>query len=309
MILSIIIPVYRREIATTLASLIPLPLDCEVIVVDDASPTPVTLSEQDFNGQVRLILLKENGGPGVARNSGLDACRGDFVAFLDSDDSYSPGMLERLVPQLRSADWDVGLFSLKEVKSGSSRIRRAKTPAAAPIFDETLAGRLMTMSAVDKVYRRSFLLANQIRFPGWRGYEDISFVREVARADPRIKTFPHLMYVANLGEDSVSRNVKSNFHALHSLVNDPTAKELSLEQRKRISASNNRVIIFEIHRFARRATSYRRFIDELGRLSPLLDAGPLPTDMVGFKYLLLGALIRFPLIVYLTNKLLHRPGS
>lgn len=309
MILSIIIPVFGREITNTLASLLPAPQGCEIIVVDDASPQPITLGTMAFDGQVRLVRLKENGGPGVARNSGLDASQGEFVAFLDSDDLYAPGLLERLVPELLSADWDVGLFSLEEVKKRSSRIRTAKAPSSASIFDETLAGRLMTMSAVDKVYKRSFLLANGIRFPGWRGYEDISFVRAVALSNPRIRAFPDLMYIANLGEDSVSRNENSNFQSLRALINDPAGKELPLLQRKGISASNNRVVIFEIHRFARRAGSYRRFLEELGRLRTLLAAGPFPNHMVGRKYILLGLLIKFPLIVYLANKLLHRPGS
>ncbi len=70
----------------------------ELIVVDDGSVDGSrsileTLCRKD--GRVRLIF-QENKGPGPARNAGLRAAIGEFIAFLDSDDWWSPQCLEKL---------------------------------------------------------------------------------------------------------------------------------------------------------------------------------------------------------------------
>lgn len=68
----------------------------EVIVVDDCSPDPF-VAEPDVvaDTRLRVIRLKENGGAGAARNAGIAAAKGDWIAFLDSDDTWEPGKIER----------------------------------------------------------------------------------------------------------------------------------------------------------------------------------------------------------------------
>ncbi|MEV0898982.1 glycosyltransferase family A protein [Actinoplanes sp. NPDC049802] len=71
--------------------------DLEIIVVDDASPPEhdATLAAaEDLDPRVRLIRLRENGGTYAARNAGLEAARGDFVTFQDSDDWSHPRRIE-----------------------------------------------------------------------------------------------------------------------------------------------------------------------------------------------------------------------
>ena len=71
----------------------------EVIVVDDASSEhPVESLRERFpaecgSGLLKIITLSTNRGPSAARNIGWDAATGDFVAFLDADDSWNEGKL------------------------------------------------------------------------------------------------------------------------------------------------------------------------------------------------------------------------
>jgi len=71
----------------------------EVILVDDASDdnTPHVLRElvDNGNGRVRAVTLRDNGGPGVARNAGWNVATGVYVAFLDADDAWLPQKLEQ----------------------------------------------------------------------------------------------------------------------------------------------------------------------------------------------------------------------
>jgi glycosyltransferase involved in cell wall biosynthesis len=74
--------------------------DLEVIVVDDRSPDPV---RQHRDPRVRVVRHGRNRGPAVARNTGIEAARGRYVAFLDDDDIYAPDRLERVVAALARA--------------------------------------------------------------------------------------------------------------------------------------------------------------------------------------------------------------
>ncbi|UHQ18466.1 glycosyltransferase family 2 protein [Lysobacter sp. KIS68-7] len=95
---SVVIPVYNRskEIAPALESLLAqTDADFECIVVDDGSKDGQALREVvDALGDDRFrYLRRENGGGGAARNSGIEAARGRYVAFLDSDDRFLPEKL------------------------------------------------------------------------------------------------------------------------------------------------------------------------------------------------------------------------
>jgi glycosyltransferase involved in cell wall biosynthesis len=90
---SVIITTYDRQallgeaIASVLAQTVQ---DFECIVVDDASPVPVTVPTDP---RIHLIRQLTNGGEPAARNRGLEAVRGRYVAFLDDDDLFTPDRL------------------------------------------------------------------------------------------------------------------------------------------------------------------------------------------------------------------------
>jgi glycosyltransferase involved in cell wall biosynthesis len=89
-----------RAIGTALAQTVD---DLEVVVVVDG-PDEATRSLVSRHGdeRVRLVAHEENRGPSAARNSGIAAARGTFVAFLDDDDLWHPTKLARQLPLLQS---------------------------------------------------------------------------------------------------------------------------------------------------------------------------------------------------------------
>lgn len=62
---------------------------CEIILVDDGSPEDIPSVIKPFGDRVRYIR-RDNGGPGAARDTGVDAASGEFIAFADSDDIHLP---------------------------------------------------------------------------------------------------------------------------------------------------------------------------------------------------------------------------
>jgi len=98
---SVVIPCYkssdtieRAVKSINVQSVLPL----EIIIVDDFSNDTKTyevLKEIEKNNNlIKILLLKKNAGPGSARNRGWEVAKGDYIAFLDSDDSWHPQKLE-----------------------------------------------------------------------------------------------------------------------------------------------------------------------------------------------------------------------
>jgi glycosyltransferase involved in cell wall biosynthesis len=104
-LVSVIIPAYRvtAYIAETLDSVIGQTFrDFETIVVNDGCPDTENLERviQPYLKDIRYIR-QANAGPGGARNTGLAAARGEYIALLDGDDQWLPGYLDSQVAFLR----------------------------------------------------------------------------------------------------------------------------------------------------------------------------------------------------------------
>jgi glycosyltransferase involved in cell wall biosynthesis len=98
---SVVIPVFNAAplVASALRSVFAQTFnDFEVILVDDGSEDPeaLTAAIAEFSGRVRGIR-QANGGPAMARNTGIAASTGELVAFLDADDEWLPEKLARQV--------------------------------------------------------------------------------------------------------------------------------------------------------------------------------------------------------------------
>src|SRR5690349_12658433 len=101
---SAIIPVFNGE--ATLREAIDSALaqnidDAEIIVVDDGSTDSTPAIIQSYGARLRH-LRQPNSGPATARNAAVKNAAGEYLAFLDADDKWLPGMLARTVAVLQS---------------------------------------------------------------------------------------------------------------------------------------------------------------------------------------------------------------
>lgn len=132
-VITVVIPYFQRTpgvLAKALASIAAqqaCPLPIHVIVVDDASPAPVgpELEMAPMPHTVQVIV-QPNGGPGAARNTGLDnAPPGTrYIAFLDSDDEWTPDHLARAIFAL-SSGFDFYFADLYQLGQSTSAFVRA----------------------------------------------------------------------------------------------------------------------------------------------------------------------------------------
>jgi glycosyltransferase involved in cell wall biosynthesis len=144
---SVIIPYYNRAhtIGRAIDSVLRQTMsDFEILVVDDASSDEVTVALAPYAGDARVRLLRHaaNRGPGAARNTGVAAARGRFVAFLDSDDLWLPTKLARQTEAaLAAADPDK-VFCVTKTRvvldGGREIVRPLRGPGPGRSFAEFL---------------------------------------------------------------------------------------------------------------------------------------------------------------------------
>ncbi len=112
--ISIIVPVYNveRYLETALDSILNSTYqDFEIILVDDGSTDKSGLicdQYRERDNRIRVVH-QANSGASAARNTALDLARGEYIAFVDGDDSVHPMMLETLKAAIDSGDYDFSM--------------------------------------------------------------------------------------------------------------------------------------------------------------------------------------------------------
>ena len=205
--IAIIIPFYQIKKGPLSRSVLSIlkqncDADYKIVVIDDSSPIDAESELEPLASRLgdRLIVIKQpNGGPGAARNRGLDALdeKVSCVAFIDSDDEWEPGHLARVQSAFQlGADF----FFSDYQRSGSSKTRFAETgldPSmhrslakgvdlrwfTGNFFNILLRGAPVGTSTVAYNYRAFPKLRFHPRF--WVG-EDILFWMEVSQLTTRV---------------------------------------------------------------------------------------------------------------------------
>ena len=124
----------QRFIAEAIDSVIQQTLaDWELIVVDDGSTdnTPILVRRyQIFDHRIKLIATSVNRGPAHARNLALRKARGDYIAFIDSDDVWLPDKLEEQVTHIEHHNADISYTSYRRRRDGEGRGKIVSVPRA-----------------------------------------------------------------------------------------------------------------------------------------------------------------------------------
>lgn len=172
-ILSIIIPAYNCEpyINECLNSILDYnPKGVEIVVVDDGSTdgTKSILSGYENIYDNLKILYCSHKGSSAARNIGLDNCSGEFVAFLDCDDTIRAGFIKEGIEQI-SKNADLYIFGIERLYlSGEKELWNVSDREYANVSDFAdeyiRARKLLIYSNCNKFYRRKIIEENNLRF-------------------------------------------------------------------------------------------------------------------------------------------------
>lgn len=200
---SIIVPVYNVEkyLPRCLDSLVNQTLkDIEIICVNDGSTDGSLAILQQYAAKDKRIKIidKENSGPGDCRNRGIEAAKGEFIAFVDSDDWVELNTYEETYKKAK--EHNVPLLSF------NANIVNEKLKKSPKIYYETTEKHLGNWENIAElifnnpfhswhfIYEKSFLQKNDIRFPPLSLCEDVPFVLKALFCAEKILFVPDAFY-------------------------------------------------------------------------------------------------------------------
>ena len=192
MTLSLVVPVYNGQ--ETLPGLLAqlraqACFGVEAVFVDDGSTdgSAALIAREAASFPMPLRLLRqENAGVSAARNAGLDAAQGEYIAFVDADDALAPDYLAQLCAQADAGRFDALFFGIARLLPGEDLpAAGALDPApadASGLLDEFLRDP-KRFGPYSVLLRRSLLADRSIRFAeGYAYYEDYDFLARVMLA-------------------------------------------------------------------------------------------------------------------------------
>jgi len=246
-LLSFILPVYNveHELDECMGSILSqMDKHCEIILVDDGS-TDRSGSKCDtycstYDGVA--VIHRPNGGLSSARNAGLEAAHGRYIAFVDSDDRVAPGALPQIVAWIGTNYADICfLTAVKFFPDGSAqplgeRIEpeRVRDQPRESVLEYLALLPKYPGSACTKIYRKRFLSKNNLMFPDdTRFSEDLGFCRDcflMAESFDAL-TMPYYEYRQNRKGSITSTVTQKSFHGLELFIRETVeqADHLSLK--------------------------------------------------------------------------------
>lgn len=218
--ISVIIPIYNAEdfLSKSVESVLNQTLkDIELLLIDDGSTdnSGKICDEYALKDKRVKVYHQENSGVSAARNNGIKLAKGEYIAFVDSDDYINPDMLEKMYQKAIEAGSDIVMCDAVTVYDNNtkepdtitqiSKSRLLKHASFTPNLLLEMAGSVWRC-----IYKKSLIIDNNITFPiGLKFSEDRIF---------NIYAFGFAKSVYYMKKAFYNRyiNLKSAVHSFHS---------------------------------------------------------------------------------------------
>ena len=218
MLISIIIPIYNVEkyLNRCLDSVMKQSFqDIEIILVNDGSTdnSDNIIKSYLFDERIKYIYQK-NKGLSEARNTGLNIASGEYVLFLDSDDSIEPNTCYELSQVIERFEVDIVVFGRYLIKDCIEKVR---DPAywgnnlldGKEYLVQAKLNNRFSASACNRLYKLSFLRQRGLNFKSGIVYEDLLFNFQCMIQGARVYVLNELLYNYYIGRnDSIINTIK-----------------------------------------------------------------------------------------------------
>lgn len=237
---SVIIPVYNVEIyiEKCINSLINQTLkEIEFIFVNDGSPdNSVSIIKKYQKKDNRIKLLeKENGGQASARNLGLKHAKGEYIAFVDSDDYVKENMYELMYSRAKKDNLDIVICNY--FLTFKDKIENAKNNITIEEEKEIISKDyiILSPSPWNKIIKKEYLKKCNFTFPEGIIYEDLASIPLLGLNNPKIVYINECLYYYVQSDTSTMRNKEYKekyediFKAIKHLYNNMIDKNYNQE--------------------------------------------------------------------------------
>lgn len=228
---SIILPCYNVEnlIGLCLNSLLCQDIpesEYEIICVNDCSPDntfDVVKRYQQEHSNIVIIEHTINKRQGGARNTGLNIARGEYIWFVDPDDTIKPGILAELYQICKVNDLDTLLFNFDKVDSLNEYISTSTFSSDSSVYNgvdyvKNVWGinflNNYDASIWNRTYKRTFLIDKSIFFPENMYWEDFDHSLKTILYAERIMSVSTAFYNYRINPSSVMNTLKNNVNMI-----------------------------------------------------------------------------------------------
>ncbi|MGN0493209.1 MAG: glycosyltransferase [Acutalibacteraceae bacterium] len=200
--ISVIVPVYNVEkyLKKCIQSILAQDFsEYEIILVDDGSTDESGKICDEYSlkySQIKVIHQK-NKGLGGARNRGIEEACGNYLLFIDSDDSIKENMLSYLYNTAIDNDSDLVLFGMDYIdedgklietkRPSNSGIRNIDSDERADIFS-------VDPYTCNKLFKRDIFIKNNIRYPEQMWYEDLCVAPKIMLCADKVTVTDKVFY-------------------------------------------------------------------------------------------------------------------
>ena len=200
--ISIIVPVYKAErflnecIDSILAQTF---TDFELILVDDGSPDscPALCDAAAAKDKRIRVIHKKNGGQSTARNAGLDAARGEWIAFVDSDDTITPDYCAKLYAAVQQTGAQIAACNYRQVDESGQPLKEQYLHVRAEVLGQKEALEHCTLLPYMVVWNKLFHAAifETLRFRENLICEDTILMAQAIERTEKVANIPDQMYL------------------------------------------------------------------------------------------------------------------
>ncbi len=249
--LSIIVPVYKVEeyIHKCISSILSQTFtDFELILIDDGSPDNCGAICDDYAKKEEKIIVihQKNQGLSAARNAGLDIAKGDYITFVDSDDSISQNTYsDNMEILLKDKTIDILEYPYQKVYNHK---RELITDPTWHIYGEKEIFLYWTLYSNkthvvwNKIYKKNIF--EKIRFPQGKIYEDFFVLTDISSITSHIYVSDKGLYSYFIRNNSLSNeNLLDKEQALKKQLDHYDSWLKTNEKIRRYNAFNNKLIL------------------------------------------------------------------
>lgn len=204
-LVSIVIPVYNKEkhIKKCIDSVINQTYkNIELLIIDDGSTDNSGKIISEYNDERIKHFKNNNQGIGKTRNFGIKKSNGKYIMFLDSDDYLDTNIVKFMLNKILKDKLDMVVCDYYEVKNTKNNEIKIINFENCSIMDKPELLLNINLSPWNKIYKKSFILKNNIEFDEESKYEDVIFVIDALINAKKIGKIDKALYYYVINENS-----------------------------------------------------------------------------------------------------------
>ena len=272
---TIIVPVYNSEkyISKCLDSILNQTYqDFEILVVDygskDNSANIIKQYKEKYPDKINAIF-QPNKGVAKTRNECIKIANSKYIMFVDNDDYLDSDYIETFLQEAENGDYDIVLGGYRRPNENGKIVKVME-------LQDTEWSKFMIMAPWAKIYKREFLINNNIEFLNVNLGEDVYFNLKAMTLDAKIKINPYIGYNWFFNTQSVSNTTQKNIKQLqvYELLNacyDMVKEENTFEKNYQIIETHFTRYIIWLISFSTKGLTYKEIKQETNMLFKWLE--------------------------------------